>query len=271
VTSSQQVCTTKDEPSPGATAGLKPGDKIVSIDGAAITSWAQETKIIRASAGKTLTFVVQRASNTLSLSVTPRLTPRPVLDATGTEVKNPDGSLKMANVGFVGIGPGLVTVQQPITSVLPSVGQNIAGVAGIIVNLPAKLVGVVNSLFTAAPRDPTGPISVVGVGRIAGEIASIKSISLQDRAANLIGVIASLNVALLVFNLIPLMPLDGGHVAVALWEALRRGFAWVFNRRTPAPPDTARLVPLTFAVVVILVGMSALLIVADFIKPVTIN
>ena len=121
-------------------------------------------------------------------------------------------------VGFVGISPASETVQQPVTAVLPAVGENVAGVAAIIVNLPQRIIDVANAAFGPGERDPNGPISVVGVGRVAGEIASLDEVPIASKAAGLIGILASLNIALFVFNLIPLLPLDGGHIAGALWE-----------------------------------------------------
>ena len=70
--------------------------------------------------------------------------------------------------------------------------------------------------------------------------------------------------------MIPLLPLDGGHIAGALWEAIRRGFAKLFKRPDPGPVDLAKLMPLTLAVVVVFGAMSALLIYADIVKPVSL-
>ncbi|MGW9181930.1 M50 family metallopeptidase [Agromyces sp. NPDC055661] len=269
-TSERQTCESGDPAAPGAAAGIEPGDRIVSVDGQKITSWNESTAIIRDHAEEPIELVVVRDGKQVTLEVTPMLSERYATDEKGQVVTDASGDPVTVQAGFVGISPASETVQQPVTAVLPAVGEQITGVAGIIVNLPQRMVDVWNAAFGTEERDPNGPISVVGVGRVAGEIASLDEIPLASKAAGLLGILASLNIALFVFNLIPLLPLDGGHIAGALWEAIRRGFAKLFRRPDPGPVDLAKLMPLTFGVVVVLGAMSALLIYADIVKPVTL-
>jgi membrane-associated protease RseP (regulator of RpoE activity) len=269
-TNTSAVCHAGDPRSPAAKAGFKPGDKVVSVNGTAIAGWKQLSSIIRKSIKKPLTIVVVRGGHDVTLHATPIANKEYALTSSGKTRTDAAGNPKIRTVGFLGIDATESLKPLPASDIIPQVWSTTTGVGGVVLNLPARLAGVWNAAFSTAPRDPNGPIGLIGVGRIAGQIGTDGSpFALQFE--ELLAVLASLNIALFVFNLIPLPPLDGGHIIAALWEGLKRGVARLFGRRDPGPVDTARIIPLTLAVVVVLVAMSVLLGYADIVKPITLQ
>jgi membrane-associated protease RseP (regulator of RpoE activity) len=261
-------CTPEDPLAPGAAAGIEPGDVIVGINGEPITDWTQIQTAFVSSPGVPLKVEIERAGELKTLTITPALTERYVFAENGDVEKTADGAPVTETVGMVGISPGTENVSQPITAVFVAVGDNIVQVVNLILNLPQRMVDIANAAFGSEERDVNGPISVVGVGRVAGEIASSDTIPVVSRAQAMIGILASLNVALFVFNLIPLMPLDGGHMIAAIYEAIRRRWAKIRGKPDPGPVNIARFVPVTYVVLAVLGSMSLLLIYADIVKPI---
>jgi membrane-associated protease RseP (regulator of RpoE activity) len=271
-----QECSATDRAAPAAAAGLKPGDTIVSFNGAPITDWEGVRDAIRANPEREVTLVVERDGASRTVTVSPILDDRPVFDSDGNPVVGSDGQVVTEKVGFLGVTPSRDLVPQPITEVPGYLGTALAQTAGVVIRIPEKMVGVAKAAFGSGERDPTGPVSIVGVGRFAGEVASAEStdvvqLSLADRFAQLLLLLASLNLALFVFNLIPLLPLDGGHAAGALWEGTRRQFAKLRSRTDPGPVDVARALPLAYGVASLLIGMSVLLIYADIVRPIRLG
>jgi membrane-associated protease RseP (regulator of RpoE activity) len=133
------------------------------------------------------------------------------------------------------------------------------------------MAGVWRAAFGSGTRDAAGPIGIVGVGRIGGEITQSSGFTNGLKANFIVQILASLNLALFFFNLLPLLPLDGGHVAGALYEGVRRQIAKVRRRRDPGPVDVSRMLPLIYVVSSVLIVMSLLLLYADIVNPVRIT
>ena len=242
--------------SPAYEAGVRPGDTVAAWNGTPVSSFSQLQQLIGATPeGEAGVLSVEREGARLDLTLTP------VTGASGGRI--------------VGITAGYEYVSASVGEVASANWQMLTGTLAVVGRLPVAVWEVGRSVFTDAPRDASGVVSVVGVGRLAGEVTGdSQALGLRDTrqvVAVLLSLLASLNMALFVFNLIPLPPLDGGHIVGALFEGARRQVARLRGASDPGPADTARLVPLTWAVGSLLVAMSVILIVADIVKPISLG
>jgi membrane-associated protease RseP (regulator of RpoE activity) len=258
----QRACTAaelRDHPSPAAAAGIEPGDRLVSWNGQSITSWQQVQDLIRGNGSAAATLVIERDGAERTLHVTTQVTPRPV---------DPAKPEKVEPVGFLGVTPVTQARTGGPLYTLGQMGGMVHETVQAIGTLPVKVWHVAKALVGLEERDPNGPVSIVGGGRFAGEIVSQQDFPVKEKAVTLLGLIASFNLFVGMFNFVPLLPLDGGHIAGALWEGVRRGWARVFHRPDPGHVDVARLLPIAYVMTMAFVLMGIVLILADLIIPV---
>ncbi|MCG5216277.1 site-2 protease family protein [Streptosporangium sp. KLBMP 9127] len=251
-------CTTADKASPAAAAGLRPGDRIISVAGKPTETWEEATRAIRAERAGPAVIGIERGGARLSLNATLIAQDRESLDEPGKIEKG---------VGYLGVSPVIEIQRQSIGAVGEHMWSLTVATAGALVRLPEKMVGVWNAAFSGDERDPNGPIGVIGAGRIGGEVAASQA-PVENKIAFFINLLAGFNLAMGMFNLIPLLPLDGGHVAGGLWEGVKRGFARIARRPTPGHVDIAKALPLTYAMAFIMIIMAGLLMYADLVNPI---
>jgi len=267
-------CSPTDPQTPANLAGIRPGDRIISLAGKPVSTWDDVRAMIRPNGGRRIDVVVERGGQRLDLKATPILNDVPRVDASGNVVVGADGKALTDRVGFMGFSPSAEIVKQPLTAVPALVGTQIAATAGVVLRIPQKMEGIAKAAFGGGVRDPS-LMSVVGVGRVAGEVADGQLSGVAESSSSkfvvLLSLVASLNLALFVFNLIPLLPLDGGHAAGALWEGLKRWVARLRGRPNPGYVDVAKALPVAYAVSVALIGMSVLLIYADLVNPIKLG
>jgi membrane-associated protease RseP (regulator of RpoE activity) len=247
------ACKPSNPASPAKQAGVRAGDKIIAVAGVPVRNWTQMGKVLRRQpAGTPVAVTVQRGGRQLTLH------------ASLAVIHGRQGS-------YLGVSPVVVFQRTgplgAVTYAGDKFGQIVAGSAGVVANLPKA----VPDLFSKnRASGPGGQVtSVVGAADVTGQVVAAR-ISWQARVAVVLLIVASLNIFVGLFNLLPLLPLDGGHLAIVIYERCRAWLARLRGKPDPGPVDFRRLVPVSVGVFALLVGFSLLLIMADLVNPVHI-
>ncbi|NDE71703.1 MAG: RIP metalloprotease [Actinobacteria bacterium] len=251
-------CAPTDPISPAKSAGLQVGDEILSINSSSAMSWEEITPVLRANPNREVILRVKRDGVIQTIPIT--LAQRTV-----------NGEIR----GYLGIINQIGQVRKAPTeafsSTLSLTREMLAGSVRALVGLPSQIPSLFRETFLGETRKADGLIGVVGVARASGQTASSGVLTTGEKIATFLLIIASLNIFVGVFNLLPILPLDGGHMAVALFEGTRRSLARLRGRPDPGPADVEKLTPITFIVVVILIVLSLLLLFADIFNPINLN
>ena len=239
-------------------AGIQPGDEIVAINGKKVTEWYKDVEAIRQSQGAELTLDLNRDGELLTIVTNARLT-----DVDGTKryvlgIIN-DVGLKRSSV-LLSVKNSAIVTKSFLTESVKSLAK-----------LPEKIPALWGATVRGEERDADGLVGVVGVARVSGQAVGSDKLTPMERLATFVLIVASLNIFVGIFNLLPILPLDGGHMAVAIADEIRAFFARLRGRPRPAPIDVTVLTPITMVVFVVLATLTLLLLVADVINPVTLN
>jgi membrane-associated protease RseP (regulator of RpoE activity) len=177
--------------------------------------------------------------------------------------------------GFLGIVNQYELVRDtPFTSIKNSAIVSwdfITNSVKAIISLPSKIPALWGATVSGSERDPNGLVGIVGVAQVSGQAASSEGLSNSERIQTFLLIIASLNFFIGVFNLLPILPLDGGHMAVAIADEVRAFFARIRGKARPEGINVNKLAPLTMVVFVLLAALTVLLLAADILNPVQVN
>jgi membrane-associated protease RseP (regulator of RpoE activity) len=264
-------CRPGDAKSPAQAAGLRDGDVVTKVDGVPVADWQALVEKVRKSGDTPVTLTYERDGAERSARVDLVQSERPKFDEKENRylIDPETGKVRpedLEKVGTMGVAAQPTITFGPVDSLGVAgeyTGMVFTGTFTAIKKFPEKVPKLIDAL-AGEKRDAETPISVVGASRLGGEAAQ------EGIWPFFFFMLASLNVFIGIFNLIPLLPLDGGHIAIAWFEKVRSWFAAKRGRPDPGRVDYTKLMPLTYAVILVFGGISLLTIVTDIVNPISI-
>jgi membrane-associated protease RseP (regulator of RpoE activity) len=242
--------------SAAAASGFQIGDKITAINGKKVTNWFTDAKAISASGGKELTFTVERDGSEITIKAAPTY-------------------LASEKRYMLGIVTKVGTKRESFVTSITESGRATASLTRdsvkALIALPTTVPQLIRQTFGHEKRDPNGLVGVVGAARVSGDAISSSKLNNTERLGTFLLLIASLNIFVGLFNLLPLLPLDGGHMAVAIADEIRAFVARLRGKPRPAGIDVNVLTPITATVFAVLAVLTAILLIADIFNPVSLN
>ena len=241
---------------PAALAGIKPGDTIVKVGDTPVTNFQEMADAVRKLDGPT-PVVVQRNGTDVTT----------VVDVTPVQRWLKDSDADPTSVGVMGVraaeppGPTLYNPVTAIPATFTFTGDLAVELGKSLSKIPTKVGALVHAIG-GGERDPETPISVVGATIIGGDTVE------HGLWVAFWFFLAQLNFVLGAVNLIPLLPFDGGHIAIAVYEKIRNMIRAARGMVAAAPVNYMKLMPATYVVLIVVVGYMALTVTADFVNPI---
>jgi membrane-associated protease RseP (regulator of RpoE activity) len=242
--------------SAAAQAGFLKGDEIVAVDGKKVKNWYLDSRLIGQSQGAVMKFTVKRDGEEVTLTASPQYIEDEKRYVLGVVTK---------------VGTKRESFLPAIASSARTTGTLIKESVKSLFTLPSKVPQLVRQTFMGEERDPNGLVGIVGAARVSGDAVSSEKLNENERVTTFILIVASLNIFVGIFNLLPLLPLDGGHMAVAIADEFRALFARLRKKPRPAGIDVNVMTPITMGVFGVLAILTVILLVADIINPVSFN
>jgi membrane-associated protease RseP (regulator of RpoE activity) len=248
---SGQSCGANDYVLPAAQIGLQKGDRILEIGGQKVVKQADIKPLLEQFVGQSVDIKIERTAEIRSVPVP--------IDSTSNRTEERP---------FLGVGFDFEFATQAPSETLKFASDSIVGTFNLIIHLPQQLVASVGAIFGENERDPNGAVSIVGIADIAGDVAVQNGEDFSSTLSVWLLMLAGLNFALFAFNMIPVLPLDGGHILIAMLSKIKAVGNRILKRTDTGPIDLALFAPLTMFAWVVLMVMGITFIIADVIAPI---